>query len=93
MRKLNTKKDNLEREALTSLRRGNTDEAQKYAQEADNLKFCNSSSSTRRTEKTYHSNTERPRRHKTHPQIGGVVPVRVVRRRKRKTRRPSNAKT
>ncbi len=93
MRKLNSKKDNLEKAALTSLRQGKTDEAQKYAQEADNLKFCDSSSSTRRSERTYHSNTERPRKHKPHPQIGGVVPVKVVRRRKRKVRRPSRAKT
>lgn len=90
-RKLNSKKDGLERAALSSLRQGNPDEARRYAQEADSLEFCKSSS-TRKPENTYRSNTERPRRHKTHPQIGGVVPVKVVRRRRRKVRRPSYIK-
>ena len=62
---LDSKRKILERESRKSFKKGNKEEAQKYAKEADSLKFCKNDKPIDSTQ-----------------QISGVVPVRVVRRKK-----------
>ena len=71
--RMKAKKGQLEHKALESLRQGDAQKAREYADEADSLNF-----SRRKNGSNTSNGPPQPQ-----PTIGGVVPVRVVRRRKR----------
>lgn len=73
--RMKAKKGELEHKALESLRHGDPQKALEYADEADSLNF------SRRKTDSNGSSQPQPQP-QPQPKIGGVVPVRIVRRKK-----------